>query len=149
MLVRTLALTTLIALGTTATGYACSLPPGVPAPTKEEQFSSASAVFVGHLTRVEETTDQVLSRSTQGLIVEGTFRLVEALKGTPPADNKVRSLIFGPGNCTIPFLAGTDYVFFTRDSAAFITFLDGSVLLSNPEAAVSKEFLWSLRSLQK
>jgi hypothetical protein len=50
--------------------------------------------------------------------VEGTFRLVEVLKGEPPADRKVVGPI--PVMCMMPLMAGLDYVIFLNEGSNFI-----------------------------
>src|SRR5262245_5144256 len=75
-------------------------------PTNEELFAKASAVFVGHLVRVEEDGVVSLSElrayaklprdvSVESLppipAVQATFRVVEVFKGQPPADGKIRA----------------------------------------------------------
>jgi hypothetical protein len=128
-------------------GYACS--PAEPEPTKEELFRKATAVFAAHLVRVEEVTGQLPYGNQRGKIVEGTFQVVEVLKGKPPADQKIRSLPFGPGNCTVPILAGTDYVFFLRDDApSFVSWPNGTQMIWSFEADGAQTFLSELRALK-
>jgi hypothetical protein len=73
-------------------------------PTTEQQFARATAVFVARIVRIEE--GQLVLGDRTWPIVEATFRTIEVLKGRPPEDMKVRSLVYGFGNCTIPLLAG-------------------------------------------
>src|SRR5262249_55218590 len=104
-------------------------------PSDEELFAKASAVFVGHVIRVEEAGTVSLSellayppwvtpewRQPKAILeslpptpaVEATFRVVEVFKGQPPADGKIRAPV---GNyCTGPLLLpGSDHVFFLHD----------------------------------
>jgi hypothetical protein len=101
-----------------------------PAPSDEELFAKATAVFVGHVARVEEAGAVSISEllasppwiktkwqpsEAESLppspAVEATFRVVEVFKGQPPADGKIRAPV---GNyCTGPILlVGSDQVFF-------------------------------------
>lgn len=82
-------------------------------PTDEQLYKSASAVFVAHITKTEEKSSPVGGdKRLPWPIVEGNFKLIEILKGEPPADGKVKDLVFGPGNCSLGLFAGLDYVFF-------------------------------------
>jgi hypothetical protein len=76
----------------------------------EEQFAKATTVFVARIERTEEA--QMVAHGASETIVEGTFRTIEVLKGQPPKDRKVRSLVYTGSNCTIPLR--WHYVFFLR-----------------------------------
>src|SRR5689334_3680463 len=108
----------LLLLARTGAANAC-LRVGLP-PPDEEMFAKASAVFIAHVFRVEETgTTRVLAEQAMEMLeerksglsgpeeaaartrieseppvplVEASFRVVEVLKGHPPGDGKVRSL---------------------------------------------------------
>jgi hypothetical protein len=103
-----------------------------PGPSDEELFGKASAVFVGHVIRVEEAGAVSMSellasppwektewRPSKAELeslppypaVEATFRVVEVFKGEPPVGGKIRAPV---GNyCTGPLLlVGSDQVFF-------------------------------------
>src|SRR5262245_33696377 len=112
-MLRNLLLGVLLLLAGTAAAKACS--PTDPPPTTRQQFAAATAVFVARIVRTEEAR-MVLEPFGETPIVEGTFRVIEALKGQPPEGGKIRRLLFGPGNCTIPILAGWNYVFFLYES---------------------------------
>jgi hypothetical protein len=58
----------------------------------EEQFAKATTVFVARIERTEEA--QMVAHGASETIVEGTFRTIEVLKGQPPKDRKVRSLVY-------------------------------------------------------
>src|SRR5262245_61861493 len=64
-------------------------------PNDEDLFAEASTVFVGHIFRTEEIEIKIpVPGSTETRAVpamEGTFRLIEVLKGEPPEDRKVVS----------------------------------------------------------
>jgi hypothetical protein len=78
--------------------------------TIEYGFARARTVFAARVVRTEEA-QMLLGREIR-TIVEATFRVSEVFKGAPPQEQKVRSLVYGPTNCTIPLLVGWDYVFF-------------------------------------
>ena len=118
-----------------------------PPPTTEQQFAEATAVFVARLLRTEEA--QMVWDGKTEPIVEGTFRVIEVLKGQPPPDQKVRSLVFGPGNCSIQLLAGWDYVFFLYKDSNFVFWPGGSVGTFNIDGTGPKRLLEELRSLAK
>jgi hypothetical protein len=122
-------------------------------PTTEQHFAKATAVFVARIVRTDEGELNLAGRTWP--IVAGTFRTIEVLKGRPPEDMKVRSLIFGPGNCTIPLLAGWNYVFFLGPGGALIDhdnhnlvwWTNGSFPAPNLEATSVKPVLDDLRKL--
>lgn len=135
-----------IALGimaVSAKAYACSRDPH---PTPEQQFAEAAAVFVGHVTRAEEAVHKMPWGNQP--VVAATVTPGEIFKGTPPAGGKVISFVFGPGNCSVPLLAGSDYVFFT-DNQGFVTALDGTFSFFNIDGTeIRKEFA-RLRGLRE
>jgi hypothetical protein len=133
----------LLLAGTTA-AMACSTTQ--PPPTTEEQFAKATRVLVARIVRTEEAR-MVLPPADEMPIVEGTVRVIEILKGQPPEDGKVRSLVYGPGNCTIPLLAGWDYVFFLYEDKNFVQWLGGSVGNWSLEGKEAKSLLEKLRKL--
>jgi hypothetical protein len=144
-----------------------------PEPTDEERFAKATAIFIGHIFRVEEvgTTHVLAERAKERLnqkadlsyiealaireqieklppipLVEGSFRVVEVLKGQPPADGKVRSLPFV--FCIGALNVGVDYLFFLdRDNFVFIADEGTRALLSWPDR--DGEMERQQRSLQK
>ena len=82
--------------------------------------------------------------------ITATFVPVEIFKGNLPADKKVKSWAFGPGNCTIPILAGVDYVFFIDPKEqGFITSLDGSFMAFTLESGEVKNALDEMRKYKK
>jgi hypothetical protein len=123
--------------------YACSTASGK-SPTLEEQFAAASSVFTAHVVRVEETTEK--RRDPKEAVLAATFRIIEVLKGKPPSDNKVKSYVYGPGNCTVPVLAGTDYIFFLEENSAFVDWPGGTQAFFDIDAAEAKELLGRLRA---
>jgi hypothetical protein len=149
MVLRSIPLSILLWLWGMPNGHACSLgPPGTPEPTEEDLFSKASAVFIGHLTKTEEIMPRGKGKYEAGEI-EGTFNLVEVLKGEPPADHKIKSMIYGPGNCTLPLLSGFDYILFTNNDDKYITTFSGSSAELNLDAPRVRERLERLRALKK
>jgi hypothetical protein len=120
-----------------------------PPQTEDQLFARASAVFLAHLLRTEEinATTPLLKESQP--VVEATFRALEVFKGQPPTDGKVRSIVYGPGNCSVPLLAGSDYLFFLYDSTRnFVLQLPGgSQMFINLEGREAKKILNQLREL--
>jgi hypothetical protein len=106
-------------LGRLEAARACSW---YPRPTDEGLFEKAAAVFVAHIVRAEEVEIQYLGPRSgpdaKGPAVEATFRLIEVLKGQPPADGKIRGPI--PIMCMMPLQAGLDYVIFLNEGDTFI-----------------------------
>jgi hypothetical protein len=157
---------------------ACSF--ATPPPSDEELFAKASAVFIGHVYRVEEagTTHDILEeakekvrakadlssietmaiqnefeKSAPSPLVEGTFRVIEVLKGRLPADSKVRSLPFV--FCGGAVVAGVDYLFFLYgDNFVFPSPINGTRPLLNwpdpeGELAPHQRTLTQLRELSR
>ena len=139
-----------ISIGQTSLGYACSSDPRKPVPTEQELFSQASSVFVAHLTSVSEVSAPEDIKGIYRKIVEASFSPIELIKGEPPASRKVRSAPYGFGNCTIPLLAGADYIFFLQKEDDYITFLSGSAgPIVNLDGTKVREKLERLRALAK
>jgi hypothetical protein len=106
-------------------GYPCSRMPGTAEPTPEELFAQAATVFVAHVIKVQEMTAPDRDKHVAGT-VQATFRAIEILKGSPPSSGYVLSDLYSYGNCTLPLLAGTDYIFFMKDDNDHINTLEGS-----------------------
>ncbi|WP_315735927.1 MULTISPECIES: hypothetical protein [unclassified Bradyrhizobium] len=118
--------------------------------TEEELFSQASAVLVAHLTSVQEIAAPDDMKGAYKQIIEASAQAIEVIKGKPPDDEKVRSAPFAYGNCTLPLLAGADYIFFLQDRDPYITFLTGSAgPILNRNGSEVRERLDKLRSLAK
>ena len=106
---RLICLLFVLILAKADTAAACSPPTDFPA--LEKLHAQASAVIVGHLERVEEAG--IVSAGEQPpreVTVEGTFRVVEVLKGQPPANGKIRGPAFEA--CGPILWVGWDYLFF-------------------------------------
>lgn len=98
---------------------ACSMKGG--APSLKEQLESAESVFVAHVTVAREVaTEEVLAPESladlneaerKEPLIEASYRLIETLKGKPPANGPVYDLPFAAGNCSLGLLPGWDYVF--------------------------------------
>ena len=102
------------------------------------------------LTSVSEIPARDDVKGAHGNIIEGSFETVELIKGEPPASGKVRSSPYGVGNCTIPFLAGSDYVFFLQKEDDYITFVSGSAgPFMNLSGTKVRERLEKLRAMAK
>jgi hypothetical protein len=135
-------------LTATGAGRACSSLEPV---TEERSFAKASAVFLAHVIRTEETEGEnpLLINHPTAPMVEATFPVIEVLKGQPPADGKVRSLVVGYGNyCSIPLFAGLDYVFFVEDGN-FISLLGGTRPFITINGYEPKRLIEKLRALAK
>ena len=99
-------------------------------PKDEWLFQHASTVFVARVLRTEETwgIPPIVDRPEP--IVEGTFRLIELLKGQPPKDNKIRISASLP--CLTKLEAAMDYLFFLSDDHNFVMPNRGSGSLGKP-----------------
>src|SRR5262245_48642605 len=106
---RHICLLVLLLLARTDAAVACS----VSLPFYENLDAAASAVFVGRLVSVEEAGVVSAGELPPRVAVEGTFRVIEVLKGQPPADGKVRAPAFEA--CGPLLLAGWEYVFFLHE----------------------------------
>jgi hypothetical protein len=140
-------------------GAACACSSRESSASDEERYGKASAVFVAHIVRTDETRASVRGSNEPLAIVEGTFRVVEVLKGRPPEDRKIRDLVYGPGNCSLGLLAGIDYlVFLYKDSyvlwpgeaeSNFVLWPGGSRPFIDISASEPKRLLEKLRALRK
>jgi hypothetical protein len=115
----------------------------------EQLYAKASTVFVAHIVRAEEARGVSPLSVEPEPIVEATFRVVEILKGQPPADGKVKSLPWNRG-CSVflfpafdflIFLHGDDYVLMPGGSRPII--LEGAESVT----AETRSLLQRLRSL--
>lgn len=147
MFARHVVVGVLLTVGSVSQALACSTLG--PEPTREELFRKASAVIAAHMIRTEEVEARLPRSNRQQMIVEGTFRVVEVLKGTPPSDLKIKSFTFGPGNCTVPILSGADYVLFLHDDEqGFVSWPGGTQMLWSFETDSSQQLLNELRALK-
>jgi hypothetical protein len=117
-----------------------------PEPTDEQLFAKASAVFVAHIVRTEET--EGLFGQSHEKLVEATFDVMEALKGDPPSDRKIKSFVYGPGNCSVPLLAGIDYLILLREGN-WVLFPYGSQAFSSLQSTEAKQVLAVFRGFAK
>lgn len=121
-----------------SSGFACTAMPSA----NEERFRQASAVFVGHVIRTEMARGRYFDIGDR-LIVEGTYHVVEILKGDPPADHKIKSDIYGPGNCAIPVIAGRDYLVFLG------VYWPGGTVVVGIDGSEAQALLNKLRTLKQ
>jgi hypothetical protein len=112
-----------------------------------QHFAEASAVFVGHIFRTEEYDGIDPLDGQRRLMVAADVRPIEVLKGTPPADGKVKSGVFMPGNCSVPLFVGYDYILFLYKDD-FLVFGDGSDIFDH-DRPEDEERLKTLRTLAK
>lgn len=115
--------------------------------TNEQRFADATSVLIGHVVQTEEIESSAYGE--RRTIIQGAVRVVEMLKGPPAANVKIRSLVYGPTNCTIPIVAGFDYLLFVDDDK-LIYYPGGSrVLPSLKEDLQDNETRQLLRSLRQ
>lgn len=98
--------------------------------------------------RTEEITAPTTLSAFANSAVVATSRTIEILKGRPPADGKVMSPAYGPGNCSVPLLAGSTYLFFLYDDNV-VLLLGGSELFWNLDGIEPQKILSELRDLGK
>jgi len=115
----------------------------------EQLFARSTSVFICHIVRTEEVEGSFDGQ--REMIIEGAFRVVEILKGPSPAGGKIRSLVYGPGNCAIPIVAGIDYLLFVQEDN-LISFPTGSRALPSLKEDLqdneTKQVLQRLRQLR-
>ncbi len=140
---------TFIALPFVSTGaIACSITGEKP--TDEQLFAKANSVFVAHVYRTEEKSFQPTDSKESIAAVEADFCVIEVLKGKPPADNKVKDFVFGPGNCSLGLLAGFDYLFFVPNGPDnLVLWPTGSRALFNLKGTEVVKTLSNFRRLRK
>jgi hypothetical protein len=126
-----------------STAQACSSTE--PPQSRAQLFARASTVFTAHLLRTEEIPPTITPMAD----VEATFRTIEIFKGQPPADGKVRTFVYGPGNCSVPLLAGSDYLFFLYENNYVLLLPGGFELFWNLEGTEAREILTEIRELAK
>jgi len=80
-------------------------------------------------------------------VVEGTFRVVEALKGEPPADGKLKTPVLGI--VCMPLLPGLDYIVFLYGDNIIRGPGEGTRPIINIESPQEKHRLEKLRDLKK
>jgi hypothetical protein len=149
MMARLFAFAALFCITAAPNAYSCSRDPRIPAPTLEELFAQAATVFVAHVINVREITAPDFEKSKIGTI-QATFRAIEVLKGSPPSSGHVVSDSYSFGNCTLPFLAGADYIFFLKHDDEHINTLEGSNgPIVNLQATQVRELLGKLRAQVK
>jgi hypothetical protein len=108
-------------------------------------FAQASTVFTAHLLRTEEISAKIAHHSEP--VVEAAFRTIEIFKGQPPTDGKIMSPVYLPGNCSVPLLAGSDYLIFLYDSNVVLMLPGGTEMFWNLEGIEAKRILNELREL--
>ena len=105
--------------------------------TYEDKFRRAISIFTAHVVSTEEKVEPSAD-SLDDRLVYGTVKVVEMFKGQPPADGKIKSGVFSNGNCTIPIMAGNDYLIFLYDDS-LVDFPGGSTLLPSLKADLQDE----------
>jgi hypothetical protein len=118
-----------------------------PIPSDEQLYDKASAVFLGHLIRTEEAGLARDGDLPPMPVVEGMFRVVEALKGEPPADGKVKTPVLG--TVCMPLLPGLDYIVFLYGDNVIRGPGVGTRPILNLDDSQEKHRLEKLRDLRK
>jgi hypothetical protein len=107
-------LLTMLLLGRLEAASACRFYVGSkqhPGGPQEQLYGQASTVFIGHVISTEEASpllDDEKAPLTPMMVA--TLRVIEVLKGEPPADGKVRAS--ASQDCNVLLVPGFDYVIF-------------------------------------
>lgn len=129
---------------------ACSFAPQ----SDRQHFDNARTIFHA---RIIATSLMPLkdSESTQPLtvtdgttVVKGQYQLIEIFKGTPSPQGSVQSLPFLPGSCSVPLIAGWEYVFYLGDNN-YVDITGGSFGFFNPAGKQTKVRLQEIRLLKQ
>jgi hypothetical protein len=140
-----LAILAIFLLGKVEAASACSFVG--PIPSDEQLYAKASTVFLGHLIRTEEAGLAPVGDLPPMPVVEGAFQVVEALKGKPPADGKVKTPVNGIAR--MPLLPGLDYIVFLYGDNVIRGPIEGTRRIINIEDPQEKYRLEKLRDLRK
>jgi hypothetical protein len=118
--------------------------------TDEKRFEQASAVFVAHVVRMEEGEKDPAVTGAPGPLVNVEFRVIETLKGQPPADNRVIDQA-GFGGCPrMPVLVGQDYVFFLLNPVTTnLVWPSGADWIGDAREKAAATFVEKLRGFRK
>lgn len=134
----------LFALLIASSAAACSL---LKRHTNEELFGKASSAFRARITEAKLVSfANPMNPAERVEVVEAKYEVREVFKGTPPASGIVRDLPFGPGNCSLGLLPGTEYVLFPSEND-FVLIYTGSFGFFNAEGSEVKPRLDTLRKL--
>ena len=107
-MIRYIFLCALALVGTTAD--ACSRKGGNP--SLDESLADADEVFLARL--VSATEKSYRDGAELESYIEGSYRLIEALKGKPARSGIVHDVPFGPGSCSLGLMVGWDYLFVVK-----------------------------------
>jgi hypothetical protein len=114
----------------------------------EQKVANAATVFVGRLTRTEEVGVVSVGDLPPTPVVEGTFQILEVLKGRAPPDGKVRTSVFN-AEC-LPFLAGNEFLVFLDQDRFIRGPGDGTMpLLTRYEWTYTQRWLERFRDLSR
>jgi hypothetical protein len=122
---------------------ACSSDPSAPQPTTADLFRDAKRVFLARMVRTEARAEP---DSHGWPVVEGRYRILETFKGRPDPNGAVLDPAFGPGNCALGLLAGSDHGFFVNE-VGDVVLTTGSRIVFNRAAEPVKQLLAELRGL--
>lgn len=122
----------------------------------ERFYDLADVVFTAHLTKAEEITLPANKQHGALTAIEGQVKIIEVLKGTPPASSKVHDLVQNNFDiCSSLLLPGNDYLFFLKPaqdksaSAAewnYVGLPTGSRLIFPADSNITQEMLRKLRA---
>lgn len=116
--------------------------------SREELFQMHSSIFHAVLTKTELSTFTNPKNEKESVeVVVGTYKLIEAFKGSVPETGEVRDLVYGPGNCSLGLMAGNHYIFYP-DENGFVLIPTGSWAFFNPDGSEVKPELENLRKLK-
>ena len=91
---------------------ACSFEPR----SDEQLFAAAKTIFRARVTEARlSKLDGLIEKGKSIEIVEAKYDVLEVFKGVPPPSGVVRDVTFGPGNCGLGILVGTEYVFMPEE----------------------------------
>jgi hypothetical protein len=134
----------LAALLVASSAAACS---SLKHPSAEELFAKATSVFRARVTEARLATFANPMKSAERVeVVEARYEITEVFKGNPSPSGVVRDLPFGPGNCSLGLLPGTEYVFFPGEND-FVLIYSGSFAFFNAEGSEVKPQFEALRKL--
>ena len=90
--------------------------------TLQEQFQIAAHVFVGRITRVQETNSRASHPLWRGML--GAFQVQQTFKGNPHVLQNIETG-FGPSDCGLSLVEGRTYLFFA-DKMGSVDICSGS-----------------------
>ena len=123
--------------------FACSFPNR----NDEEKFANADRVFRAKIIATKLVTEEI--HGDKGEVIHATYKLIESYKGKTPQEGIVRELPFGPGNCMIGLMTGTEYIIYIDNKYNFVTLPSGSWGYFNAEGTEVQSKINELRERAK